>query len=137
MSSDKSYLEILFFLGAGASIDAGLVGVVELKHEFIKWLENNSKFEHLNLTNEILTILETRKAKRGDKNAVDIELLLEIAEKIENKDEDPLSDFYENKMLKLERDSSYNSIMKIKKELLKIKSQITVNKDKKTNILEN
>ena len=47
---------------------------------------------------------------------MDIELLLETAEKIENKGEDPLLEFYENKMLKLERNSSYNSILK-KKDL--------------------
>lgn len=117
MSGDKSYSQILFFLGAGASIDAGLVDVVELKHEFMRWLEKNSKSEHISLINDILVSLETWKTKRSDKNPVDIEFLLEIIEKIENKDEDPLSEFYENKVLKLERNSSYNSIMKIKKEL--------------------
>jgi hypothetical protein len=106
LSTYKSYPDILFFLGAGASIDAGLVGVVELKHKFMTWLEKNSKSEHLSL-----------QEKRSDKNPVDIEFLLETVEKIENKDEDPLPDFYENKLLKLEKNGSYNSIMKIKKDL--------------------
>ena len=113
MFSDISYSEIIFFLGAGASIDAGFVDVIELKNQFLKWLESESKENSLSISNEILKTLQSWKAKGiGQKNDVDIEIFLETVEKIENKDENPLSEFYENNTLKIERNHVYRSVLK-------------------------
>jgi hypothetical protein len=60
-----------------------------------------------------LTTLKSWKAqKTGQANDVDIDLLLEAVEKIKNKGEDPLSEFYENNILKLERNPVYSSLIK-------------------------
>ncbi|MFZ0329567.1 MAG: hypothetical protein WBQ25_05030 [Nitrososphaeraceae archaeon] len=112
MSIDRLYSDTIFFLGAGASVDAGFVDVVRLKDEFLKWLENESKKDVLSISTEILATLKHWKDRATDlTNDVDIEILLEAAEKIENKNEDPLTGFYESNILKLERNPVYSSII--------------------------
>lgn len=104
MLSDKHYSDTIFFLEAGASVDAGFLDVVSLKNEFLRWLENESKLDSLSLSNDILNTLRSWKAKRPwEPSDFDIEILLEAMEKIENKGEDPLSEFYENRLLTLEK----------------------------------
>jgi hypothetical protein len=52
LSSDNPYSYTMFFLGAGASVDAGFVDVVKLKDEFLIWLENESKTDVLSISND-------------------------------------------------------------------------------------
>ena len=106
LSSDEPNSDTIFFLGAGASIDAGFLDVVRLKDEFLKWLKKESKTDSLFLSNVILNTVRSWKAKRPWEPTdldIDIELLLEVVERIENKGEDPLSEFYDDKILRLEK----------------------------------
>jgi len=105
--------DTIFFLGAGASVDAGFLDVVRLKNEFLRRLENESKTDSLSLSNEILNTLRNWRAKRPwEATDVDIEVLLEAIEKIENISEDSLSEFYESRSLTLEKNSSNVDILK-------------------------
>lgn len=80
-------------------------------------MKSNSKTDQLNIIDEILSILQIWKKKRYDPSDIDIELLLDIIEKIEDRDHDLLSFFYENKTLGLEKYSGYESVSNGKKEL--------------------
>jgi hypothetical protein len=56
--------DTIFFLGAGASVDAEFLDVVRLKDEFLRWLENESKVDSLSITNDILNTLGSWRAKK-------------------------------------------------------------------------
>jgi SIR2-like protein len=102
--------EVLFFLGAGASIPAGINGVIGLVDDFKKWLETNHKTDYLAITTDILEII-CRKTNTNDyKEKVDIEKLLVIVERLENSDKDLLLDFYENKYPALSKNAGYHLI---------------------------
>jgi SIR2-like domain len=112
----------MFFLGAGASVDACLPDVVGLVHKFLDWLQSAVNKPELNkeesenakgqaaLTREILTILQDWKTKHKDDTKIDIEILLDTVEKIENKDQQPLSAFYENTSLKIDKHPAYSIV---------------------------
>jgi hypothetical protein len=99
--------KIIFFLGAGASVDAGLPGVVGLVNEI--WNSSKDKKNKdlspklLAIVKKILYVLKRWKTERNDKTPLDVEILLEAIEKIENLSEDVLSAFYDNKNLKIKR----------------------------------
>ena len=76
MSPGENNSELIFFFGAGASIDAGLVGVIQLVDKFKEWLKSNSKIDQLDIIAEILSILQMWKKKRYDPSGIDIELPL-------------------------------------------------------------
>ena len=117
--------KVLLFLGAGASIHAGLSGVIGLVKDFTDWLKTdasgethyfrdwltaNQTVDYLELVEKIIT---TIKQKEGDK--IDIEMLLEAIEKIENRDKDILSFFYDKDTFTLRNCKSYNLISDGKK----------------------
>jgi hypothetical protein len=85
--------EIMFFLGAGASIDAGVPGVEDMITEFLKQLENEDKKQYL-IVKDIVRVLEDWKNRQNIDSKVDIELLLETIEKLENRHLDVLPLFY-------------------------------------------
>jgi hypothetical protein len=105
----------MFFLGAGASVDAGLPDVVAIVGRFLDWSDSQAENPYLDkeqcdsyegqaaLTREILTIIQDWKTKQNDDTKIDIEILLETVEKIENRDQQPLSAFYENTSLNIEK----------------------------------
>lgn len=62
------------------------------------------------VTNEILSLIQTWKTTRNDKTKIDIEILLEIVEKIENRIQDTLYAFYENNSLKIENHPAYKTV---------------------------
>jgi hypothetical protein len=117
MHSDECNPDLIFFLGAGASIDAGLSGVLQLVDRFKEWLESKSKTDQLNIVVEILSILDMWKKKRHDPSDIDIELLLDAIERIEERDNDLLLYFHKDKTLRLEKCGSYDSISNGKKRL--------------------
>jgi SIR2-like domain len=89
--------ELIFFLGAGASIPAGIMGVRDMTNEFLNQLQKEDHKEHLELTQDILDTLSKWKNNNNDKDQVDVELLLETIEKLENRHSDVMNLFYENK----------------------------------------
>src|SRR4026207_1734568 len=88
--------ELIFFLGAGASIPAGIMGVRDMTNEFLNQLQKEDHKEHLELTQDILDTLSKWKNNNNDKDQVDVELLLETIEKLENRHSDVMNLFYEN-----------------------------------------
>jgi hypothetical protein len=102
--------EVIFFLGAGASIPAGISGVVELVDDFKRWLEREGKRDHLDLTERILEVIQTSSKINNNSSKVDIEKLLDIAERLENSDKDIFLDFYENCIPRLRKSSGYHLI---------------------------
>ncbi len=102
--------KIVFFFGAGASVDAGLFDVVRLVNELKQWLESNSRIEYLFMIEAIISTLRKFKHHTKDESDIDIELLLETVERIENRYNDVLQYFYENKNARLERHQEYSSV---------------------------
>jgi SIR2-like domain len=84
--------KILFFFGAGASVPAGVKGVVGLTKDLKEWLQEASKSNELQLINKIEEVLQRRTERK-----IDVELLLETIEKLEKSGTEVLLDFYENK----------------------------------------
>ncbi len=99
---------MVFFFGSGASIPAGISGVVGLVEDFKKWLEREGKQEHLDITEKILRVIQS--SSRIDNNTVDIEKLLDITERLENADKDIFLDFYENYVPLLKKSIGYHLI---------------------------
>jgi NAD-dependent SIR2 family protein deacetylase len=58
-SNESSYYpEIMFFLGAGASVPAGIKDVIGLVADFREWIESSLKLEDRKLVEKIIDILE-------------------------------------------------------------------------------
>ncbi|MFB3888171.1 MAG: hypothetical protein ACE14S_01660 [Candidatus Bathyarchaeia archaeon] len=83
-SSDSQ--DIVFFLGAGASVKAGVPDTFGLVDSFKESLTKNP--DQLKAVVKIIEILESWKKEQGP-NApeVDVELLLETLERLESKDQ--------------------------------------------------
>jgi hypothetical protein len=89
----------MLFLGAGASIPAGVPGVEKMVDRLLETLSNEP--EYLELFRDIVDLLQ--KWVDAKKNKLDIELLLEAIEKVENKDDDVSSTFYDNEKNVIQR----------------------------------
>jgi SIR2-like domain len=106
--------EIIIFLGAVASIRAGVSGVKEMVTKFIQKLEREPSNLH-KVTKDVVDLLSSWKNGGRD---VDIELLLETIEKLENRRSDVMSLFYtaKNSVLKkfeeLEIDMKLSAVLK-------------------------
>jgi hypothetical protein len=90
----KTDPEVIFFLGAGASVKAGVpdtFGFVEAFREKI-----SLQPENLRALDKILEVLKEWKRRQGDmEGKVDIELLLETIERLENRNQDVLLRFHD------------------------------------------
>lgn len=85
--------EVAFFLGAGASVKAGVPDTFGLVDAFKRKI--TSQPENLRALNKILEILNEWNRDIGDiEEKTDIELLLETIERLENKDKDILLKFF-------------------------------------------
>lgn len=87
MSNNKQSSQVVFFLGAGASINACVPDTYAFVNEFIDSIEEIDKKETVKKMVQIL-----KEWKRAE---IDIELLLETLTKLENKDQEPLLQFYQ------------------------------------------
>jgi hypothetical protein len=97
--NSNSNPKVLFFLGAGASVPAGINGVIALVHEFKHSLQLDRKLEDLKVINSIIDLLRRwKKYKLQDYSDIDIELLLQTIEKLEDSEEEVLLEFYDNKL---------------------------------------
>ena len=97
-NSQEIIPEVLVFLGAGASVPAGVPSVNQMVDRLLTYLLNENESEYCQILTEIVELLrEWVKNERLDK-MVDIELLLETVEKIENRG-DILPLFYDNEKI--------------------------------------
>lgn len=91
--------EIVFFLGAGASIDAGIPDTYEFVAQFRTYVEDKSH-ELAESLSEVLRVMEkfNEKHPEAERKDVDVEQLLVTLERLKGKDDEILLHFYENKI---------------------------------------
>ena len=90
--------DVIFFLGAGASVDAGIPDTYAFPAQFEEYI----KTSYPRLHESLLTILGTRqrfneRVYGSKRRRVDVEQLLETLRSLSEKDSEPLLDFYEEK----------------------------------------
>jgi hypothetical protein len=88
--------EVIFLLGAGASIPAGIGGVRHMANKFLLKLQEEHRNSYFETANEIRTLLSEWKIDQKEV-VIDIELLLETVERLENRHLDVLPLFYNQK----------------------------------------
>jgi hypothetical protein len=117
--------EVIFFLGAGASVKAGISGVQFMVTDFLEKLKeeyNNSLFE---IANDIFTVLLGWKGER-EEVAVDIELMLETIERLENKQLEVMPFFCDQKKEVLKKfdnlDKGMPKLSSILKQFIKLET---------------
>lgn len=90
---------VVFFFGAGASIDAGIPDTYEFVTQFKQYVEEKAR-ELSNSLSEILEVLAKHNEKQPNttKREVDVEQLLVTFDRLKGKDEEILLDFYESKV---------------------------------------
>ncbi len=102
--------EIIFVLGAGASVPAGISAIVKLVDDFKGWLIKARKKDYLDLTEKIIEIISTSTKNKNKRTKVDIERLLDLTERLEGAHKDLSLDFYENCVPLLQKSSEYHLI---------------------------
>lgn len=110
-------MEVAFFLGAGASVAAGVPHTFGFVEEFINSLNKKEK----ELVEEIKFILTEWGSKQNPIRQVDIELLLESLQRLANKEQDLLLPFFEENKLRLQKDFDANSLLKNLRNFIKSK----------------
>ena len=100
--------EIMFFLGAGASVPAGLKDVTSVIPDFQEWITKpeNKCQDCSEAVNQIVLIMSNWYASNPNSKSVNIETLLEIVERLEGSFTDMLPDFFKDKTLKLDEVST-------------------------------
>jgi prefoldin subunit 5 len=86
--------EVIFFLGAGASVPAGVPDTYSFVQEFIDDIDEAEKKETIE---KIVQTLEVWNLEVWKKSKIDIELLLETLVKLKDRKYEPLLQFYEGK----------------------------------------
>lgn len=121
--------EVVFFLGAGASVRAGVPDTYSFVKEFKESLDKSER--------EIVGIIQEKlilwKKQRGEEERVDIELLMEVLDKLTRKDEEALLHFYEVKRFLLEGFPEMNPLLDKIKDFVKRR---TIVPDDKVGYLE-
>lgn len=113
--SDKKN-EIIFFLGAGASVKAGVPDTYGLVKRFKTSIADQK--ENSQTLSKIISILTKWRKEQGE-NKIDIELLLESLEKLESRDKEVLLKFYGLKNYKLSNYSDKNPLINELKDYIK------------------
>ncbi|MFZ0511000.1 MAG: hypothetical protein WAM14_05295 [Candidatus Nitrosopolaris sp.] len=85
--------------------------------DFKNWLKSENKTDYLDIVENIIRTIEEWTKKRRHKDKVDIEMLLKAIEKIENRDQDILSHFYNKNTFTLSNCKCYDLISDGKKLL--------------------
>lgn len=109
--------DIIFFFGAGASVDADIPDTYRFVEEFKRFIKRNPSLYHY-----LLSILQIREAfnERNfgpEKRQVDVEQLLDTLTRLMEKDKDVLLDFHEKLVLKKDVAEDTKLLSKLKKLL--------------------
>ena len=131
MSVDIEPSEVVFFLGAGASIPAGVPDTKKFVEEFEKYAQGNLAEEEFKTISDIIKILQEWKKEEG----VDIELLLETLIKLENKEDEPMLQFYEGGNFKLSAYPGEKPLIEALKDFIKKRAIVSSDKIKYLNPL--
>jgi hypothetical protein len=92
--SDNSK-EVLIFLGAGASVPAGIPGVDQMVDRLLIYLSHENDSGYLQILTKLVQLLRHWVNTNREDKMVDIELILEVVERLESGG-DVLPLFYEN-----------------------------------------
>lgn len=94
----KKEQDVIFFFGAGASVDAGIPDTCKFVEDFKRFTKEKSRFHSCLMS--ILQIQEAFNEKTLEKKDVDVEQLLGTLTRLIDRDKDILLDFYKNSVLK-------------------------------------
>jgi hypothetical protein len=120
MTTNKQSSQVILFLGAGASIAAGVPDTYSFVTEFINSIREPGKKETVRKIVEILSDW-----KGSD---IDVELLLETLTKLEKKTEEPLLRFYKGGDFILKGYSEKDPIIGDLKDFIKSRAIVTEDK---------
>jgi hypothetical protein len=112
--------EVVFFLGAGASVKAGVPATYSFVEEYVKSIEEPAKKD------TIIKIVNT--LERWKKGEIDVELLLETLTKLKDKDHEPLLPFYPGGTYILEEHHEIEPLIDDLKNFIKSKGLVSEEK---------
>ena len=117
MTTDIESSEVVFFMGAGASVAAGVPDTYSFVEQFIESIEDLNKKE------TIEKIVQTLKKWKGTE--IDIELLLETLIKLRDRKFEPLLKFYQQKEFILKGYSNKKPLIDNLKDFIKRKAIVS------------
>jgi len=118
--TNKHSSQVIFLLGAGASVAAGVPDTYSFVNEFIDNVQGTDKKETIEKIVQIL--------KNWKNSDIDVELLLETLTKLENKDQEPLLLFYEGGSFILQRYTEKKPLIDDLKDFIKSKAIVSEEK---------
>lgn len=120
--TEKPKPDVVFFLGAGASVFADVPDTQSFVSEFINQLTNQNDKKVVKLI--VSKLNKWLKTNKKDAK-VDIELLMETLDKLSRKEDEPLLEFYENKEYLLVGYSPKKPILEQLKTFVKSKAIVS------------
>lgn len=134
----KQRQDVIFFFGAGASVDAGIPDTYKFVENFKRYVKKNN----LGLYEQLFSILEIREGfnERNlgvEKKQVDVEQLLETLSRLIDKDKEVLLDFYTEKVFNESVTEDTQVLQKLKKLLEDfIREKVIVKEEEKLEYLK-
>lgn len=120
MDDNAKSSEVMFFLGAGASVAADVPDT----HSFVKeFIDNINEYDKKETIEKII-----QKLKYWKNTDIDVELLLETLTKLENKDKEPLLQFYKGGDFILKGSSEKKPLIDDLKDFIKLKAIVSEEK---------
>jgi replication-associated recombination protein RarA len=114
MVNSRKSSQVIFFLGAGASIAAGVPDTYSFVTEFTNNVRESNKKQTISKIVQVL--------KEWRRSEIDVELLLETLTKLQNKEQEPLLRFYEGGDFVLRGYSDKDPIIDYLKDFIKSKA---------------
>jgi hypothetical protein len=119
--TQKPEPDLIFFLGAGASVKAGVPDTYKLVTAFQDEIKGDSTLEPT--TQKIIDLLvEWRKNTKQPDDRIDVELLLETLERLKSRDTDFLLRFYDNPRYLLKDEPEKSRIIERLRDFIKTKA---------------
>ena len=131
MIDENTSSEVVFLLGAGASVKAGVPDTLKFVTEFQASIKNG---EMRRTVDKVIEILNSWLESKWTTVKLDVELLLETLTKLELKDQEPLLQFYGEGKYLLEEYSPKQSIIENLKDY--IKSRAIIDSDERIQYLQ-
>lgn len=126
--------DVIFFFGAGASVDAGIPDTYTFAKDFEDYIKSN----YVQLYSHLLKIIERREQfnkNNGLKSQIDVEQLLDTLRRLINRDKEPVLDFYDEKRFCTELEN--NACLDLKRLLENfIREKVIVKDPKKLDYLK-
>lgn len=127
--------ELVFFLGAGVSVEAGVPDTRKFIYGerekdgvqgFLEWLKENNKEKELEILETILNIL-----KQKDSNSIiDVELVLGVLDALSNKEKYDLVHFFDMETFKFKSEEELQTLRILESDLKKyIRKKVVVSMD--------